>query len=712
MRTFAGRLALLATLCTPATAVPQAATDAAPLPGLTLAGRARVSAVYDVEVVGPYLYSLEQGIIRVMDARDPGNIREIDSLVIELPRTRMHLRGNRLYLVGFGAPLGIVDVSNPSKPRWIGEDEKLVPAPGRAFELAGEIALMVRRATEQLATSPNNGRLYLDVLDLSKNPSAPRSIGTVDLDVRANGEYGGVTFADGRAFVLVTRPLGGVATSQLIVVDVRHPTRPTIERRFSFPTGSGYRNLEVKGDLMYVIRTGDRWAGNNGLAVFRIGDTSMELLGEATSRAIQAPMDLALRGDVVYMTTKGSPTLVTINVEDPRHPRITQMYGDYDYLTAGLGMAMSGDRLYVTGDNGPVSIFDIRVPDAPRFLGRWLYEGGASAQVIVGGSKTVLTGYPDLFVIDVSNPASPRRTARYETMPKTWFEPWQWTMVAGVRGSMLVLAYGSKPPEVIDMSTPTQRRPLGTFEPTGLVNAIAVGSTHAFIGYRSASEGRRPELYEPSSQSGRGGIEVRDLRQPQAHRPSALLEFEQAVTDVALANNRLVAAHQDGSLTIVDVTVPEAPRVAGRLAGEGPYAKTGRSTRVALSSDARWAFLSRAGAQSSSGTDRQKVSATLSVIDLSDEAHPRVATQLPLEGVGGVEYPIAMSGARLAVLLGYAGSAGGVLVFDVHDPNRPVAIARQQLPRSHFGFDLAVDGSHVYVGALEAGMLIYALPQP
>jgi hypothetical protein len=712
MSEFARRLALCAIALgsTATLAHAQTPESADTTSALALTGRARISAIYDLEVVGKYLYALENGVIRVMDARDPDNIKQIDSLVFALPRTRMHLRGSRMYLAGFGAPLGIVDVSIASKPRWIREDESLLPTAGRGFQIAGDVALMVRRVALEVASvrlSPMRGHLFLDVLDLTSTPDAPRSVATVDLDVSALGEYGAVTYDEGRAYVLVSRPLGSSPQSQLIVVDVRQHKHPKIERRFTFPSGNSFRNLEVRHGLLYLARSSSRGADTNGLVIYRLGDTQPEYLGEATSRAIQAPIDLALRGDVVYMTTKGIPTLVTFNVSNPRRPRIVQMHGDYDDLTAGLGMAIGADRLYVTGDNGPFSIFDIRVPDAPRFLARWPFHGGAAMEVLLTRSTAIVTGFPYLIFVDVSNPASAHRIGRHEAMPSYWLEPWQNSMAAGVSGSTVVVAYESKPAEIIDASVPAKPRVVSTFEPVGLPNAVAVSATHAFIGYTSGSEGRRPMVYDPSSQSEKGGIEVRDLRDANARRPAAVIETEHAVTDLALAGTRLVAAHRDGSISIYDVAQPAVPRFVGRMNGEFAGAKALRGTRVALSTDGAWAFVTRASARAGYN-DADSLPGTLAIIDLSDASQPRVAAQRPLEGHGETEYPIMTNGKQLGVLLGYA---GGLLILDVRDPRRPLTIAHQQLPPMHAAWGLALDEKHVYVGAGESGMLIYSLPK-
>jgi hypothetical protein len=141
--------------------------------------------------------------------------------------------------------------------------------------------------------------------------------------------------------------------------------------------------------------------------------------------------------------------------------------------------------------------------------------------------------------------------------------------------------------------------------------------------------------------------------------------------------------------------------------GEFAGAKAPRGTRVALSGDGAWAFVTRASARLGFN-DADSLPGTLVIVDLSDASQPRIAAKRPLEGRGETEYPVVTNGRQVGVLLGYA---GGLLILDVRDPRRPLTVAHQQLPPMHAAWGLALDEKHVYVGAGESGMLIYSLPQ-
>src|SRR5688572_9882797 len=89
----------------------------ASVPSLSLVGHGRVSAVYDIEAAPPYAFALESGLLNVIDVRNPAAVREVGSLAFDRGRSRMAMRFPYLYLTGFSEPLGVVDISTPTKPR-------------------------------------------------------------------------------------------------------------------------------------------------------------------------------------------------------------------------------------------------------------------------------------------------------------------------------------------------------------------------------------------------------------------------------------------------------------------------------------------------------------------------------------------------------------------------------------------------------------------
>ena len=129
---------------------PAAAQEASTSDELVPIGRGRISAVYDIDVAPPYAFALERELLHVLDVRDPSNVREVAQLPFDGPRVRSVLKGSYLYLYGFGEPIGVIDVSTPTEPRWLGE------APGSAsvgMEIVGQMAYLIHNSAHRRRSS-------------------------------------------------------------------------------------------------------------------------------------------------------------------------------------------------------------------------------------------------------------------------------------------------------------------------------------------------------------------------------------------------------------------------------------------------------------------------------------------------------------------------------------------------------------------------------
>jgi hypothetical protein len=667
-----------------------------PVPGLTLVGRGRVSATYDIEAVPPYAFALESGILNVLDVRNPAAVREVGSLAFDRGRSRTALRFPYLYLTGFNEPLAIIDISTPTRPRWVAEFPELGPTASGGFELAGDVAYSVRIQREP----GQPGELFLDVLDLAANPIRPARTGTINLGVRVQGEYGGIAQADGRVFVLVRRPLGAVAQSQLIVVDARVPARPTIERAIAFPEGALYRNLEIRGDLIYLAQTETLRDPRAGLAIHRLAaNGDLERLGEALAPDLAIPIDLIVRDDVVYMTFKVGGLVATFDVANPRAPRLVDRYQQNDSWSAGLGMSLVEDRLYVTGDNGPSPIFDVRTARTPRLMGRHESEGGSVDRVSVDGKLVTLRSLTDLIFYDVSDAGAPRRVSRHNGPIPAYdlTKPFNLNMVADARGGRAVVAYESLVAQILDVRAASAPRVLATFTSRGLVHAIAQTPAHVILGHETRGSGSIVS----------GGIQVVALRTGGEVETVGSLDVERPPMAMATHGSRLVTLSADGTLTVVDLGTPTRPVLQGRIAtaGSGPSRDASGPWNLALSEDGRRAYVTRAAVVEAAATRTGR--GVLAVIDLQVPTAPRIIAQLEIVTSGDTAIPLAVSGLDVMLL---AGSSGGVVIVDVRNPGRPVVSGVYALPSFIYPSDIAVDREHIYIGAGEDGLLIFRRP--
>jgi hypothetical protein len=662
---------------------------------LTLVSRARISAVYDIEVVPPYAYALERGILRVLDVSDANAVHEVGSLSLDSPRLRMSMRYPYLYLSGFGAAMGIVDVSDPLRPNWVGEWAVLADSWDDVFEVAGDVAYLV-------AGSPPS----LRILDLKRSPTQYQPLGEVNLGDYHVKQVNDVAYAEGRVYVMIQEDLGEELRNRLIAIDVRRPEQPRLERSGLLPAGRRFRDLKALGDLFYVTER----MPQAGLTVFRWGEgESPELLGAASDEGFWYPVELIVHGPAAYVTFKGDVDVATFDVSDPTEPRIVQTHVIPDTWAAGLYMTLVGERLYVAGDGGWAPIFDISVPLVPRLLGHWQFEGGWACDVVRDGNLALVVNMGGGLVIhDVADPRAPTRLARLWTHGRP-LDDWQCNTVLAAKDGLAVMAFENLPAEILDLKTPRHPHLLGRFEPRGMVQGIALANESAFLGYREVVDGRTAAYYDPSSFTGKGGIEVINLARPGAPQCEATLQLDRAVTDLALHGDRLVAAHSGGGLSVIDVSDVRHPTLLGHLDGgvqTGAETPAWRDARVALSDDGMLAFLATCVY---SDTNSYAGDVTLVIIDTKESTSPRIVGQLELHRQNVAEVSI-VARDRQAILF-----TGDILIIDAEDPIHPSVVFQERFPPAGIwvgnGVALAVDDQYLYLSAAEDGLWLYGLPQ-
>lgn len=678
----------------------------APPPPLELVGRARVSAVYDVEVVPPYAYALERGILRVLDIRHPEHVAEVASLELRRPYAETVLRYPYLYLTGFFQTLGVVDIADPIRPRWIGEVPAVSETLNWGTALARDFLYVLRRKGPGSeyggyfsATDPR-AQLVLEIVSLA-NPASPTSVARLELGVPAlNGGAGHIAHSDNHVYVRAS----GTPRNRLFIVNTSTPARPVLERTVLLPEGRRLGDLAVRGDLVFMLQ----YRPAAGIVVFRLGPgEEPEFLGEAVDPRLQIPVELSLRGDVAFATFKGAVDVATFDVSDPGHPRLIHTYTiDSNRWAAGLCMTLVDNRLYVAGDGGPTPIFDVADPRAPRLLGRWEFEGGWVGDVLRTGDLAILTQVGGGVVIyDVGTPGAARRLARSQAAPASvGAESWQSNVAAGASGSRVLIAYETIPAEVLDITDPTHPSVMGHFVPRGLVQAIALSPSHAILGYRNASN-----WWEAAAG---GGIEIVGLADVSRVDRVSTLDLGQAVTDVALHGGRLLAAHPGAGVTMIDVRDATRPSVLGRLQGtRSPDERSmGRGTRVVLDADGDFAYVVSRDIPTMEGAPGNAYfgHGTLSVVDLRDTAGMRVVGRIDFERKN--IWDISVTRHRDDVYI----FAGDILVVDVTEPTAPRVKLRQPFPPTMDwigeSVGLTVDDEYLYLGAAEDGLWIYRLP--
>jgi len=638
-------------------------------------GQVLTGVIVDVEAAPPYAFALEPTRLHVLDMTDPTDIRDVAQLELPGIRWRMSIHGSRLYLVG--APvrgLAVVDVSVPTEPRLLGELSEVSATIQDGTSVVGDTAFVVR----------DPGTPSLDVLDLAAPGDLPGIRASLDLTLDESVEISGTAFSEryGLLLLLVTRP--GTEAAELAVVDVSDPSQPRLRRRLPLPDGRLYRDVATAGDRVVALTMGDAAGGTGGIAVFRFdGGEGLELLGETSDSRLEIPIDLVIRDQAVFATFKMGVDLAVFDIADPRQPGLVFTHTIDDPLAAGVGMALVGDDLYVASDGGSLPVFDVSDPLRPSVRAEWAFVGGWTGEVFVEDDLAVTVRDNSGFeAYDVADPKAPRRLSRFVRVSA--HDPWQLVQVAR-RGPRVFVVYDTLPAELVDLSNPARAVVVRRFEVFSGVARAALTPTHAVLGFRT------------------GRLELVDLAAPAS---TGAVQLSGRITDLSLRDREVVAAHFDGSLTIVDISDPAHPGVIGRVEGLPDEADDGTSTaRVAMADDHRYAYVGHVRA-AMPGT------LALSVVDLDEPEAPDVVQRADLSSGGGNLTTFAL-GPHLAVRPGEVLITAGrdLLQVDVDVARPPRLMARYRLPRVFVAVGLATQGDVVWVGRNEFGLFAFDLPR-
>ena len=182
----------------------------------------------------------------------------------------------------------------------------------------------------------------------------------------------------------------------------------------------------------------------------------------------------------------------------------------------------------------------------------------------------VSAGLGGVVIVDLADPAPPRRVAAHQTEG--------WISDVAVSGSIACVVdrpnwTQSRLPEllVLDVANPSQPTFLGSYEPdtsatsAGNLFAVTMAGHYAFVadqGVWSSS------LNGPT----RGGLHVVDLSDPRAPRRVAGINSAPVYGVVVSGNYAYLAAVQSG-LLVVDIADPTAPRVVGSASLGGHHAR-------------------------------------------------------------------------------------------------------------------------------------------
>jgi hypothetical protein len=256
----------------------------------------------------------------------------------------------------------------------------------------------------------------------------------------------------------------------------------------------------------------------------------------------------------------------------------------------GWRVTVSGSLGCVGGTSG-LRVMDVSVPSAPRILGSL---AGDIADVTMSGqfayALLVVAGNPshtDLGVVDLRAPATPAILGRV-TLPGG-------PVGVQVSGTLVYVAAGGSGLVIVDVSTLTAPRIIGSVDTPGVARQVALGTGYAYVADDTA-------------------VRVIDVHTPSS--PLLVASISASALDVAVSGTRLYAVSA-ATFTVADVTNPVAPAILGTTSSDG-----------AVSLDV-------AGTQAFLVTPHVSSSVTrgmMSVMDVSIPSRPTMVEQLLLPG--------------------------------------------------------------------------------
>jgi hypothetical protein len=559
----------------------------------------------------------------------------------------------------FGIPtLRILDFSDPNNPVEIGSLDTHVPAEG--IEVVGGFAYITDRAA---------GGGKLRIVDVS-NPRAPVEVGAFTaafrpMSVAVSGGY--AYLADQFYAAHCSPPLCG---SALHVLDISNPAAPVqVWEDYRAFTGG----IKVVDDILYIPYL--RGPALGGLELFDVSNpespTTLGLEPDDLGEAI------AVANGKVYMTASlGPPDPVTlgrygfaaIDVADPSDPvRIGRA------TSLGTSIELAGKLAYVAAPG--MTVVDVSDPAAPRRRGS-IGAAVVDDLTIYEGRAYLAAGFQGLQVVDLSVLDTPAEVgfAAAALDPLSGMRPTDVAVSDGVAYMTLGWLYRYDSPgsfRTFDVTNPREPLALGSVDTTTPALDVELEAGFAYVA------------------ADRGGLQVFDVTTLSAPTAVGNLALPGSTAKVAVvggiayAVDRGIWGESGVALRVLDVSEPSAPTELGVI-----ELGTTRSTCVApgMAVVGKRVFLT---------------CSHFNVVDVSDPTQPVLI--YAIEGVG-FESSIDIEG-ELAYIVQDESSLN---VFDVSDPAQPVHV--YQLDCASKAGMLVHDGFAYSAGS--SGLVVHDLADP
>lgn len=461
----------------------------------------------------------------------------------------------------------------------------------------------------------------LDIVDIS-NPESPVLLGSSTPD-NLQGPPSGIYVTNDKAYVM---------GDMLVIIDISNPANPT-------PVGSytpGGASVYVSGTVAYL-------GTNEGFQIVDVSNpNNPTLLGVYDVNEFGSIIDLSVSGNTAYLVCDGDAGgLLIFDVASPQTPLLLGTYP----IAAATDFSVSGGMAYVISEagnrdyEGKLFILNISDPVNPILSGN-MFITPIPTDIYVSGNIAYVTcegyfGFSMIRLIDVSDPANPKKSGGYEVEQANF-------SAISVSNNIAYVAGGENSTNLFILDSNNPATLISTFLWDETVPAaVHVSSNSAYV------VGIGPEGY--------GRLEIVDISNPRmpVQLGHSILDISLSPINVSVSNN-IAYVTGGGGLVTVDVTNPTNPTVLGSYTG---------------------------GAHSGSvvgGIAYLITDNGFQIVDVSDPSNPTLLGESDLSPYSGIS-DIFVSGTTAYIISNNDPESGGLLMVDVTDPHSPQLLGVQNI---------------------------------
>jgi photosystem II stability/assembly factor-like uncharacterized protein len=507
------------------------------------------------------------GGLVVVDVADPSRPVAVAKLRGDYSVAGLALEGSTAYLAAGEAGLLIVDVSDPAAPTLLGLLD--TPAPTEAVAVSDTTAFLA---------AGESGLWFVDVSDPAHPTAAalPELLELtgpvlVDYYLSASLQFHDVALAGNLLFAAVGDDGDSPFSKGLRILDVAEPGHPRPVG--SFTSWERPSRLELSGSLALFLDVSGYPSPEYSLQVIDVSNPA-DPGSLASYGSDHEVFDLFVDGTLVYLAN-GARGLQLIDLREPAHPRRIGAYEPTTQISGYAAHVEQGLAYLADGESG-LRIVDVSDPSSPVTLSLFDTPGFAIDVIVSGQTAFIADTGGGLRPLDVTDPFQPRELA----VPESGQEFYEVDLADGY----LLARNGHGDLFVLPLEGTWEAGLELVLEEAEIVSLHASGN----LGYAATYT---------------GGLRLLDLSDPLQPVDLSWLTLDEDVSDVAASGAYAYLATEDfmasldgetaiGSLRVVDVSDPYAPREAGSL-GLPAFASAvaASGSWVAVGDERGWVYL-------------------------------------------------------------------------------------------------------------------------